>query len=84
MRDVIDTYAFNDNRIDPADAGVETTWIAYTALKEVIESLGKDHITADDLTRTLDGGLAVRTGGLTPTLRWRFQDMLASRDFPGW
>ncbi|WP_405912565.1 ABC transporter substrate-binding protein [Streptomyces sp. NBC_00963] len=82
MRDVIDTYAFNDNRIDPADAGVETTWIAYTALKEVIESLGKDHITADDLTRTLDGGLAVRTGGLTPTLRWRFQDMLASRDFP--
>ncbi|WP_405779702.1 ABC transporter substrate-binding protein [Streptomyces sp. NBC_00859] len=82
MRDVIDKYAFGDNRIDPADAGAETTWIAYTALKEVVESLGKDRVTADDLTRALDGGLAVRTGGLTPTLRWRFQDLLASRDFP--
>ncbi|WP_406138955.1 ABC transporter substrate-binding protein [Streptomyces sp. NBC_01089] len=82
MRDVIDKYAFDDNRIDPADAGAETTWIAYTVLRAAVESLGKDRITADDLTRTLDGGLAVRTGGLTPTLRWRFQDMLASRDFP--
>ncbi|MEV8568336.1 ABC transporter substrate-binding protein [Streptomyces sp. NPDC051322] len=82
MRDVIDKSAFDDNRIDPADAGVQTAWIAYSVLRQTIESLHRDHITADDLTRALDSGLAVHTGGLTPTLRWRFQDLLASRDFP--
>lgn len=82
MRDVITEYAFGDNSLDPADAGVQTTWIAYTALKQAVESLDKNRVTADDLTRALDGGLAVRTGGLTPTLRWGVQDMLASRDFP--
>jgi hypothetical protein len=29
MRKVIKEQAFGDNRIDPADAGVQTTWIAY-------------------------------------------------------
>lgn len=82
MRDVISRYAFGDDRIDPADAGVQTTWIAYTVLRRTIESLNQDHISADDLVHALNSGLSVHTGGLTPTLRWSFQDMLASRDFP--
>lgn len=84
MRDVIDKYAFNDNRIDPADAGVQTTWIAYTALKEVIESLGEGHITADDLTGALDGGLAVRTGGLTPPCGGASRTCWRRGTSPGW
>ena len=32
MKKVIREEAFGDNRIDPADAGVQTTWIAYTVL----------------------------------------------------
>ena len=33
MRKVINEHAFGDNRIDPADPGVQTTWIAYTVLQ---------------------------------------------------
>ncbi|CAM5594143.1 Leucine-binding protein domain-containing protein OS=Streptomyces alboniger OX=132473 GN=CP975_15300 PE=3 SV=1 [Streptomyces alboniger] len=39
MKKVISEQAFGDNRIDAADTGVQTTWIAYTAFKEVVESL---------------------------------------------
>lgn len=39
MKKVINEEAFDDNRIDPQDAGVQTTWIAYTVLKAVVESL---------------------------------------------
>ncbi|MEU6660545.1 ABC transporter substrate-binding protein [Streptomyces sp. NPDC046821] len=82
MRQVINEQAFGDNRIDPADAGVQTTWIAYTVLKQVVESLGDGEVTAHTVRTALDGGLKVRTGGLTPTLSWRFEDMIAVRDFP--
>ncbi|MFE9922431.1 ABC transporter substrate-binding protein [Streptomyces sp. NPDC005774] len=82
MKDVIKKEAFGDNRIDPADAGVQTTWIAYTVFKQVVESLGGDEVSADTVTRTLNGGLKVDTGGLTPTLRWQFQDKLAAVGFP--
>ncbi|KAA6214502.1 hypothetical protein CP973_36040 [Streptomyces albofaciens JCM 4342] len=86
MRKVINDHAFGDNRIDPADPGVQTTWIAYTVLRSVIEELGEqgvDEITAQAVQQTLDrGDRAVDTGGLTPKLRWRSSDMLAVPDFP--
>ncbi|MBD0424853.1 ABC transporter substrate-binding protein [Streptomyces sp. TRM S81-3] len=82
MKKVIEEQAFGDNSIDPADAGVQTTWIAYTAFKEIVESLGDGEITADTITHALDDGLKVGTGGLTPTLQWKFQDKLASVGFP--
>ncbi|MET8893598.1 ABC transporter substrate-binding protein [Streptomyces albogriseolus] len=83
MKEVIRAEAFGDNRIDPADAGVQTTWIAYTVLRQAVESLGDDdEVTADTVTAALDGGLKVTTGDLTPTLRWKFQDTLASIGLP--
>lgn len=82
MRKVIKEQAFGDNRIDPADAGVQTTWIAYTVLKAAIESLGGGEVSARTIQRALDDGLKVTTGGLTPTLSWRFEDLIAAVDFP--
>ncbi|WDV52498.1 ABC transporter substrate-binding protein [Streptomyces coeruleorubidus] len=82
MKRVIKEEAFDDNRIDPADAGVQTTWIAYTVFREVVESLGNGEVTADTVTEALDDGLRLSTGGLTPTLHWQFQDKLASVGFP--
>lgn len=82
MKQVIREQAFGDNRIDPADAGVQTTWIAYTVFRQIVESLGDGEVSADTVTEALDDGLEVGTGGLTPTLRWRFQDKLAAVGFP--
>ncbi|MEV5979033.1 ABC transporter substrate-binding protein [Streptomyces sp. NPDC052114] len=82
MREVIREQAFGDNRVDPSDAGVQTTWIAYTVLKQTVESLDGDDVTAQSLRRALDGGLRVDTGGLTPPLSWRFEDLLAASEFP--
>ncbi|MGV4890866.1 ABC transporter substrate-binding protein [Streptomyces viridosporus] len=82
MKKVIEEEAFGDNRIDAADAGVQTTWIAYTVFRQVVESLGDGEVTADTVSGALDGGLKVTTGGLTPTLRWKFQDRLAAVGFP--
>ncbi|MEU9487297.1 ABC transporter substrate-binding protein [Streptomyces decoyicus] len=86
MRKVINDFAFGDNRIDPADQGVQTTWIAYTVLRSLIEQLddaGVEDVTPHALQTALDrGDRAVDTGGLTPKLRWRDDDMLAVQDFP--
>ncbi|WP_315987685.1 ABC transporter substrate-binding protein [Streptomyces sp. uw30] len=70
LKKVISEQAFGDNRIDPADAGVQTTWIAYTVFKRVVESLGDGDVTADSVRGALNGGLKVSTGGLTPTLQY--------------
>ncbi|MEV6326256.1 ABC transporter substrate-binding protein [Streptomyces sp. NPDC051909] len=82
MRKVIKEHAFVDNRVDPTDAGVQTTWIGYTALKQVIESLDSDKITSLQISHALDQGAKIDTGGLTPPLRWRYDDLLGARDFP--
>ncbi|MFF1274013.1 ABC transporter substrate-binding protein [Streptomyces marokkonensis] len=82
MKKVIEQEAFGDNRIDAADAGVQTTWIAYTVFRQTVESLGDGEVTADTVSGALDGGLKVTTGGLTPTLQWKFQDELAAVGFP--
>lgn len=82
MKKVINEEAFGDNRIDPADAGVQTTWIAYTVLKAVLEQIGTGEVSADSVRRTLDNGLKVNTGGLTPTLQWqRYTGKLAGVGF---
>jgi hypothetical protein len=61
---------------------VQTTWIAYSVFQKAVESLGDGEVTADTVTEALDDGLSVGTGGLTPTLRWRFEGKLASVGFP--
>ncbi|MFJ5777605.1 ABC transporter substrate-binding protein [Streptomyces sp. NPDC093094] len=82
MKKVIREQAFTDTRIDPADAGVQTTWIAYTVLRAALDRIGGGEVTSDTVRRTLDDGLKIDTGGLTPTLRWKFQDRLAAIGYP--
>ncbi|WP_405507737.1 ABC transporter substrate-binding protein [Streptomyces cyaneofuscatus] len=82
MREVIREHAFGDNNIDPDDTGVQTTWIAYTALKAVVEAIDDDEITANKVTSALNRGTEVDTGGLTPVLRWRFKDLLGTSPYP--
>ncbi len=82
MRRAIREQAFDDNRVDPSDAGVQNTWVAYTVLKHVVESLGEGPVDAMTVSRALNDGLRVQTGGLTPTLSWRFEDTIAVRDYP--
>ncbi|MET7859118.1 ABC transporter substrate-binding protein [Streptomyces sp. NPDC005318] len=82
MRGAIRKHAFGDNRIDPDDTGVQTTWIAYTVLKKIVETIDASQITAGKLTVALNQGVQVDTGGLTPPLRWRYADMLGSSAYP--
>ncbi|AIV35867.1 ABC transporter substrate-binding protein [Streptomyces sp. R1] len=82
LKKLIKEQAFGDNDVDAADAGVQTTWIAYTVFKQVVESLGDGEVSADTVRRALDDGLEAGTGGLTPDLRWTFADKLASVGFP--
>ncbi|MEU8348878.1 ABC transporter substrate-binding protein [Streptomyces sp. NPDC048845] len=85
MRDVVREHAFGDNDVDVTDPGVQTTWIAYTVLRQVIESLGDEPVTGHTLRQALDdgvGGKGIDTGGLTPPLSWHYEDLLAVRDFP--
>lgn len=80
MKKVINAEAFGDNRIDSADAGVQTTWIAYTVFERAVESLGGGEVSADSLRGALNGGLKISTGGLTPTLQWTTRDTWSSAD----
>ncbi|TVL90072.1 ABC transporter substrate-binding protein [Streptomyces sp. SAJ15] len=82
MHRVVTEYAFDDDRIDAADPGSQTTWIAYTALRSVLMSLDPDDIDARAVKRALDRGHAVDTGGLTPKLRWGYGDLLAVPAYP--
>ncbi|GAA3372649.1 ABC transporter substrate-binding protein [Streptomyces sannanensis] len=82
MHELIREHAFGDNRIDPADVGVQTTYIAYTVLKAAIEAVDSDEIDARALAKALDNGPGVSTGGLTPTLRWHMKDLLGVPQFP--
>jgi ABC-type branched-subunit amino acid transport system substrate-binding protein len=83
MRNTIKRYAFGDNSIDADDPGVQTTWIAYTALTAVIEKMGKDQaVTASSLKIALDEAHNISTDGLTPPLGWREGDAAAIIDQP--
>lgn len=80
MKKVIAKEAFGDNRIDSADAGVQTTWIAYTVFTKAVESLGSGEVSAGSIRAALNDGLKIPTGGLTPTLRWTTRDTWSSAD----
>ncbi|MFI1013430.1 ABC transporter substrate-binding protein [Streptomyces sp. NPDC020965] len=82
MREVINTHAFADNSVDPTDPGAQTTWIAYGVLRAVIEEIDSAEITPQRIAHTLDSGVRVDTGGLTPPLRWDFEDMLGTPGLP--
>lgn len=82
MKKVIKDYAFEDARIDAEDPGTQTTWIAYTVLRSVLNSLKADDISARSIRRELDNGHAVDTGGLTPELRWGYKDALSIHGYP--
>ncbi|MDJ0385645.1 ABC transporter substrate-binding protein [Streptomyces sp. G-G2] len=83
MRKVIAENAFGDDRVNPDDTGTQTTWIAYSVLAEVVKRLGKDEdVTARTIARALNHSTGVTTGGLTPDLSWRYQDMRAVGGFP--
>lgn len=82
MKNVIRDHAFGENSVDADDPGVQTTWIAYTVLHHVVESLKGQSISARSVRHALDNGQPVDTGGLTPKLNWNYDNMLAARDFP--
>ncbi|WP_093775458.1 ABC transporter substrate-binding protein [Streptomyces sp. yr375] len=82
MKKVISEQAFSDTRIDAGDTGVQTTWIAYNAFRQAVESLAGGEVTSRSVRGALDKGLKIDTGGLTPPLRWQFTDRLASIGFP--
>jgi ABC-type branched-subunit amino acid transport system substrate-binding protein len=82
MRDVVREYAFADERIDTGDPGEQTTWVAYTVFTAVARTLDPGDITADNVRQALDRSAKVSTGGLTPDLSWRFDDMLALSHHP--
>jgi ABC-type branched-subunit amino acid transport system substrate-binding protein len=77
MKSVVRKYAFADNRIDVADPGVQTTWIAYTVLAKVVRSMDvRSAVNADNLHRAMDATTHLSTGGLTPDLGWTQADLL--------
>ncbi|MFE6840306.1 ABC transporter substrate-binding protein [Streptomyces sp. NPDC057705] len=83
MRKVVTEFAFGDDNVDPDDSGVQTTWIAYTVLGEIVKRFKEDEeITARTVKRSLNQSQPVSTGGLTPDLSWRYQDMRAVAGFP--
>ncbi|MET9606314.1 ABC transporter substrate-binding protein [Streptomyces sp. NPDC006512] len=83
MRKVISEQAFGDDSVDPDDSGAQTTWIAYTVLNEVLKRFEDDEaVTARKVARALNQSESVGTGGLTPDLSWRYQDMRAVAGFP--
>jgi ABC-type branched-subunit amino acid transport system substrate-binding protein len=73
-------YAFTDNRINPADPGEQTTWIAYEVLRAAAAAV-KGPITSTSLRDRLDLGGPITTGQ-TPPLAWRNTDMLALATAP--
>jgi ABC-type branched-subunit amino acid transport system substrate-binding protein len=73
-------YAFTDNRINPADPGEQTTWIAYEVLRKAADSV-KGPITATAIRTYLDFCAPIVTGQ-TPPLAWRNTDMLALASAP--
>lgn len=83
MRKVVSEYAFGDDGVDPGDSGTQTTWIAYTVLSDIVKRFEPaEGITARKVARALNQAQAVDTGGLTPALSWRYQDMRAVAGFP--
>lgn len=76
MKSAVEKYAFGDNRIDVADPGAQTTWIAYQVFAEVVRAMDPDTApTKENVQRALDHTTHLSTGGLTPDLGWTDEDM---------
>ncbi|MFE2167054.1 ABC transporter substrate-binding protein [Streptomyces sp. NPDC059447] len=83
MKKVIADFAFGDDTVDADDSGTQTTWIAYTVLEQILKGFKKDDdVSARKVARALNQAQAIKTGGLTPDLSWRYQDMRAVAGFP--
>ncbi|GGO86864.1 lipoprotein [Wenjunlia tyrosinilytica] len=80
MKEAVREYGFSDQRIDTADPGAQTTWVAYTAFEEIARTIQGEAIDSDTVRQALDNRKGISTGGLTPPLSWRFEDMLPLRD----
>ena len=80
LHDAVKKYAFTDNRINAADPGEQTTWIAYEVLRKAATAI-KGPITASSLRSYLNYCDPISTGQ-TPPLAWRNTDMLALATAP--
>ncbi|WP_329132908.1 ABC transporter substrate-binding protein [Streptomyces sp. NBC_01476] len=76
MKAAITKYAFGDDRIDVADPGVQTTWIAYDVFAKVVRAMNpRTKVTAEVMQRAMDRTTHLSTGGLTPDLGWTDADV---------
>lgn len=82
MKNVVREHAFGDNRIDTYDPGAQTTWVAYTVLRQVLESIDSDSVSRRTVQQRLDSGEPWETGGITPALGWGYDDLLGTRSYP--
>ncbi|MFC1433354.1 ABC transporter substrate-binding protein [Streptacidiphilus sp. N1-3] len=73
-------YAFTDNRINTADPGEQTTWIAYEVLRRAAAGIN-GRITGSTLRGFLNYCDPITTGQ-TPPLAWRAGDMLPLASAP--
>lgn len=77
MKSVVEKYAFSDDRIDVADPGVQTTWIAYSVFAKVVRAMDEGtRVTSTSVEKAFDHTTALSTGGLTPELGWTDADLL--------
>lgn len=72
---LVKAYAFTDNRINTADPGEETTWIAYEVLRKVVSGM-TGPVDAKSVRIALDSSGPIDTGGQTPPLSWGMGDQL--------
>ncbi|GAA1264561.1 ABC transporter substrate-binding protein [Kitasatospora nipponensis] len=72
----------SDNRVDPSDLAVQTTWVAYQVFLQAAERLraAGTPLTSKSLRDQLDSEDSLDTGGVTPRLSW--SEMLPSGDSP--
>ncbi|MFC1415297.1 ABC transporter substrate-binding protein [Streptacidiphilus cavernicola] len=80
LHDAVKKYAFTDNRINTADPGEQTTWIAYEVLRKAAAAI-QGPVTASTLRSYLNFCDPITTGQ-TPPLAWRNVDMLALATAP--
>ncbi|MDH6136818.1 ABC-type branched-subunit amino acid transport system substrate-binding protein [Kitasatospora sp. MAA4] len=80
--DALRAMAGGDNRIDPSDLAVQTTWVAYQVFLQAVQRLqaAGTPLASKSLRDELDSGDSLDTGGVTPRLSWG--EMLPSSDSP--
>ncbi|OKJ11873.1 ABC transporter substrate-binding protein [Kitasatospora sp. CB01950] len=82
LRSTVRAYG-NGTTIDVTDPGVQTTWVAYTVLRQAAGRIDPSKpLTAKALQTVLDSGDPIDTGGTTPPLGWGVTNMLPTADSP--